>query len=136
MNTPKHTLLIAIMAAALTVGAAAVSQAAEQQAAKPAAKKAPPIYGSQMMTQQERNEYRARMRAAKTREERDAARAEHHKAMQERAKERGVTLPDQPRTGSGPGKGPGSGMGPAGMGPGSGMGPRRDGSGPGPRQAQ
>ena len=137
MNTPKHTLLIAIMAAAMTVGAAAVSQAAEQQAAKPAAKKAQPIYGSQMMTPQERNEYRARMRAAKTREERDAVRAEHHKVMQERAKERGVTLPDQPRTGSGPGKGPGSGMGPgAGMGPGSGMGLRRDGSGSGLRQAQ
>lgn len=135
MNGTKHTLLIAIMASAMTMTAAGVSQSAERQAAKPGAEKPLPIYGSQLMTQQERDEYRAKMRAAKTPEAREALRAEHHQAMQARAKERGVTLPDQPRTGSGPGKGPGMGMGP-GMGPGSGMGPRRDGSGPGPRQAQ
>jgi uncharacterized membrane protein len=147
MNRTKHPLLIAIIAAAMTLTAGGVSQSAEQQAVKPAAKKAQPIYGSQLMTQQERNEYSGRMRAARTPGEREALRAEHHKAMQARAKERGVTLPGQPRTGSGPGKGPGTGMGPgAGMGPGtgtgpgtgmgsgSGMGPRRDGSGP--RQAQ
>ena len=138
MKRTKHTLLIAIMAAAaMAMTAAEVSRSAEPQPTKPAAKKAQPIYGSQLMTQQERDEYRAKMRAAKTPETREAVRAEHHKAMQERAKERGVTLPDQPRTGSGPGKSPGAGMGPGtGMGPGSGMGPRRDGSGPGPRQAQ
>lgn len=135
MNRTKHTLLIAIMTAALAMTAAGISQSAEQQPAKPAAKKTQPIYGSQLMTQQERDEYRARMRSAKTPEAREALRAEHHQAMLARAKERGVTLPDQPRTGSGPGKGPGAGMGPGtGMGPGSGMGPRRDGSGPGPRQ--
>ncbi len=124
MNRTKHTLLISIMTAAITVAAPQVSQSAEQQ---PAAKKTQPIYGSQLMTQQERNEYRTRMRAARTREEREAVRAEHHKAMQERAGERGVTLPDQPR------KGPG-----AGIGPGSGMGLQRDGSrsGPGLRQTQ
>lgn len=138
MKRTKHTLLIAIMAAAaMAMTAAEVSRSAEPQPTKPAAKKAQPIYGSQLMTQQERDEYRAKMRAAKTPETREAVRAEHHKAMQERAKGRGVTLPDQPRTGSGPGKSPGAGMGPGtGMGPGSGMGPRRDGSGPGPRQAQ
>ncbi|MDP2242004.1 MAG: hypothetical protein Q8K18_17855 [Burkholderiales bacterium] len=135
MNRTKHTFLIAIMSAAIAMTTAGVSQSAEQQSPKPAAKKmAPPIYGSQLMTQQERDEYRARMRAAKTPEAREAVRAEHHQAMQVRAKERGVTLPDKPRTDSGPGKGPGAGMGPGtGAGPGSGMGPRRDGSGPGPR---
>ncbi len=84
------------------------------------AKKAPagaPIYGSQLMTAQERDEYRAKMRSAKTQAERDRIRAEHHAAMQERAKEKGVTLPDQPRgpqrgQGAGPGKGPGPGPGP------------------------
>ena len=139
MKRTKHTLLIAIMAATVAMTAAEVSLSAEPQPTKPAAKKAQPIYGSQLMTQQERDEYRAKMRAAKTQETRVALRAEHHKAMQERAKERGVTLPDQPRTGSGPGKSPGAGMGPGtgmGMGPGGGTGLRRDGSGPGPRQAQ
>lgn len=72
------------------------------------------IYGSQLMTQQERDAYRAKMRSAKTQAERDQIRAEHHAAMQERAKEKGVTLPDQPRgprqgQGAGPGKGPGPG---------------------------
>lgn len=60
------------------------------------------------------------MRTAKTMEERQALRAEHHQAMQARAKVRGVIL-DQPRTG-------------ARMGLGSGMGPRRDGGGPTLRQ--
>ena len=73
------------------------------------------IYGSQLMTEKERNEYRNRMRSAKTVQEQEQIRAEHHKSMQVRAKERGVTLPDKP-----PAKG--GGMGPGGMGPGGGMG--------------
>lgn len=68
------------------------------------------IYGSQMMTQQERTEYRAKMRAAKTAEERKQIRNEHHEQMKERAKERGVTLPDKPPMSRGR-MGPGSGMG-------------------------
>lgn len=64
------------------------------------------IYGSQLMTDAERSEYRAKMRSLKTKEERDALRAEHHKLMQERAKERGVTLPDiPPRQGMHQGRG-------------------------------
>ena len=75
------------------------------------------IYGSQLMTKQERNEFRNRMRSAKTAEEREQIRAEHHERMMVRAKERGVTLPDDP-----PARG--SGMGPGGaMAPGGGMGP-------------
>ena len=98
--------------------------------------KSEPIYGYQMMTPQERDEYRARMRNARTAAERQTIRDEHHTAMVERAKERGLTLPDRP-TGAGPygpGRGPGGagprgpGMGP-GMGPGSG-GPRGPGAGP------
>ena len=80
------------------------------------------IYGSQLMTVQERAEFRARMRAAKTYEEREQIRLEHHKAMQERAKAQGKTLPDTPPAmggGMGPGGG-GMGPGAAGMGPGGG----------------
>lgn len=76
------------------------------------------IYGSQLMTTQERAEYRASMRNATTVEERERIRNEHHERMRERAEEQGYSLPDQPRdrgmswgTGSGGGMGPGGGMG-------------------------
>jgi arginine/ornithine N-succinyltransferase beta subunit len=68
------------------------------------------IYGSQLMTNEERNQYRTRMRSAKTDQERERIRAEHHERMKVRAKERGVTLPDTPPARGG-GMGPGGGMG-------------------------
>jgi hypothetical protein len=37
------------------------------------------INGNQLMTEQERDEYRAKMRAAKTAEEQEKIRMEHHK---------------------------------------------------------
>jgi len=93
------------------------------------------VYGSQMMTEQEQQEYRDRMRAAKTSEEQKQIRNEHHERMQERAREHGIALPEEPPAGSGqmrPGTsmesggymGPGKGMGAGGgmMGPGTGMG--------------
>jgi hypothetical protein len=69
------------------------------------------IYGSQMMTTQERNEYRNRMQAAKTTQEREQIRAEHHERMKVRAKDRGVTIPDTPPANRGPGSGMGGGAG-------------------------
>lgn len=90
------------------------------------------IYGSQLMTQQEQNGYRDRVRLAKTEQEREKIRAEHHERMVARAKERGVTLPDQPTTragqgravgGGGPGPGTGADLG-GGAGPGGGAGRR------------
>lgn len=74
-----------------------------------------PVYGSQLMTQEERVAYRTKMHAAKTPEEREKIRAGHHAQMKARAKERGVTLPDEP-----PARG--GGMSPGGMGSGGGMG--------------
>lgn len=68
------------------------------------------VYGFQLMTEQERNEHRMRMRNARTEQEREQIRAEHHERMKVRAKERGVTLPDEPLprgTGRGMGGGPG-----------------------------
>lgn len=65
-------------------------------------KKTPPasgqdvIYGSQLMTPQERAAYREKIRNAKSAEERARIRAEHHKEMQERAKKMGKTLPPAP----------------------------------------
>ena len=67
------------------------------------------IYGSQLMTQQERLEYRNKMRSMKTAQERQAFRLEHHKLMQERARERGIQLPDMaPMQGKGTGQGKGN----------------------------
>lgn len=79
------------------------------------------VYGWQLMTQQERNEYRSKMQNMQTREEREQYRIEHHKLMQQRAKERGVKLPEYRNKTMGPGMERGSGMGP-GSGMGSGMG--------------
>lgn len=85
------------------------------------------IYGSQLMTAKERDEYRSKIRSAKTAQEREKIRSEHHERMIVRAKERGVTIPDNPPP-------RGSGMGPGGMGPGGGgMGPGGGGMGPGGR---
>jgi hypothetical protein len=82
------------------------------------------VYGWQLMTQQERAEYRARMRNLRTAQEREQFRLEHHERMQERARARGITLPDEPPARGGPSMGPGGqGMGPGGGGGGPGGGP-------------
>ncbi|WP_321494755.1 hypothetical protein [uncultured Desulfobacter sp.] len=105
----KRTLMMSTLVAALVLfsGFAFAADQDEQ------------IYGSQLMTQQERAEYHAKMRAVKTVQEREQIRNEHHEQMQERAKERGLTLPDEP---SGRGGGMGRSGGGMGMGGGSGQG--------------
>ncbi len=126
---PSTKLLMAIGAAFLM---AATFHAAAQSADTPV-RKSEPIYGYRMMNDQERNEYREKMRNARSTEERQTLRDGHRKTMEARAKERGVTLPE-PR---GPGAaGPRGGMGPDGRGPRGGMGPgsganSRQGKGPG-----
>lgn len=120
----KKTLMVSALATALSLSSGLVL-AADQVPAKEKAQTQEQIYGSQLMTQQERAEQRDKMRAAKTAEEREQIRKEHHERMKERAKERGVTLPDEPpargsRMGSG-GSGMGSGSGGMGSG-GGGMG--------------
>ncbi len=81
-----------------------------------------PIFGSQLMTDAERNQFRTQMRSLKTVKEREAYRLQHHKLMQERAQAQGITLPaSPPATPQGAGVGAaGSGMGAAGSGMGSG----------------
>ena len=74
------------------------------------------VYGWQLMTEQERIEHRNKMQSLKTKEERERYRIEHHKLMQERAKEQGVTIPDKPQQrgngmDNGFGKGQGGGRG-------------------------
>lgn len=105
----KRKLLLAAGLVILTAGSAYAQQSVDL----PPVTDATPVYGAQMMTQQEMLEHRERMRAAKTLEERERIRAEHHQRMVIRARERGVTLPEEmpPRGGMGPGMGPGWGGG-------------------------
>lgn len=98
----KNTLKIALSAIALGLMASTASFAADA-----------PIYGSQLMTNQERIEHRNKMQGAKTPEEREQIRLHHHEQMQLRAKQQGVTLPNTP-----PAQGGGQGRGMGGMGPG------------------
>ncbi|MFM9886773.1 MAG: hypothetical protein ACKVQT_27405 [Burkholderiales bacterium] len=104
-------LLIAVAAVAMTIGATG-------SMAQDRTRDQDQIYGSQLMNDQERNAHRDKIRTAKTGEERDQIRRDHHVQMQARAKERGLTLPSEPMMGKGPapggGKGPGGGMGPGG----------------------
>lgn len=105
MRTTK--LIMTALAMAITL-AAGTAYAADEV-----------IYGSQLMTNQERIEYRNRMRTATTTQEREQIRLEHHEAMQTRAKAQGMSLPDTP-----PAMGGGMGIGSGGRGPGGGgMGP-------------
>jgi hypothetical protein len=108
----KQLLIASTLASVLALsGLPAISVAAQDGPQQ--------MYGSQLMTPQERAEHREKMRNAKTEEERNQIRAENHARMQERAKEQGVTLPDSPPAG-GAGMGYRQGMG-GGMGPGNGM---------------
>ncbi|MFN3543286.1 MAG: hypothetical protein ACK4UX_00330 [Thiobacillus sp.] len=119
---------LSILAGALCMGLAAQGYAAEQARdrvqtqttqqiqTQAQEREQERVYGSELMTPQERLEYQNRVRAAKTQQEREQIRLEHHKQMQERAKAQGKTLRDMPPAGMGPG----SGMGPGG---GKGMGP-------------
>ena len=111
---------------------------ADQEPAQESVQKQEQIYGSQLMTQQERSEYRAKMHTAKTAEEREQIRKEHHERMKERAAERGVTLTEEPPA-RGRGMGPcgGQGSGGTGMRPkGSVLGPQGGGMGPGGRRGR
>lgn len=110
--------MVVIGLLAIPGGVGAADEATPQPPQKMQKQAQEQIYGSQLMTRQERLEHRAKMRAAKTAEEREQIRTEHHEKMQARAKERGVSLPDMPAM-------PAGGMMRGGMGPGGGPGPKR-----------
>jgi hypothetical protein len=124
----KKTLMLSVLtgALALPIGLAfAADQDRTQDRAQGQKQDQEQIYGSQLMTLQERTEFRAKMRATKTAEEREKLRKEHHERMVVRAKERSVTLPDEPPVRSGSMMGSGGVMGPGGggMDPGGGRNP-------------
>lgn len=79
------------------------ASASAQTAAPPAGQAAPVkreiIPGSELMTSQERERYRQRIRAAKSPAEEDKVRSDHTAQMRERARVRGLQLrePEPPR---------------------------------------
>ena len=116
----QKLLIVGLLAVGLLFsGRSLIAAEQPQQKVQGQTKSQERIFGSQLMTEKERAEYRERMRAAKTPEDREKLRKEHHERMVARAKERGVTIPDEPPSRGG-GMGPGAGMGPGtgGMGPG------------------
>jgi hypothetical protein len=112
-----RSIAVSVFAGALAVSAGplfAADQVRDQKQDQTKTQDQERIYGSQLMTQKERNEYRAKMRAAKTAKERERIRNEHHEQMKMRAKARGVTLPDMPPAAGGGMMRQGGGMGPGG----------------------
>jgi hypothetical protein len=132
----KCTLINSAVIAALFSTVASITIAADKDWNLSNQPSQDQVYGSQLMTQQEHDNYRDLMHAAKTGQERDFVRQAHYKQMKVRAKQQGVTLPDEsPAQGMAPGMGFGSGIGDPGngMGPGDGMGGSGGGVGPGSR---
>jgi hypothetical protein len=122
----KRTVILSVVAGVVSLFPA-ISVAAEEERTQVQTQmqlqEQEQIYGSQLMTQEEMAEHRAKMRSLKTNEERETYRLEHHEKMQERAREQGITLPDEaPAAGGGMGMGSGMGPGSGGMGSGGGMG--------------
>lgn len=87
-------LLSFCAATAFALSCAGLPQAA---AADPAPVQREIIPGSELMTAQERERYRLRLRGAGTPEERERLRAEHVRAMEERAQLRGLQVIDYSR---------------------------------------
>lgn len=106
----KKAILSALTCAfILSSGIALAANAAVQEQAR-----TQQTTGSQLMTPEERNEQRAKMRNATSAEERGEIRKEHHEKMKGKAREKGVTIPDNPPArGQGMGGGQGGGMGSA-----------------------
>jgi hypothetical protein len=84
--------------AALLSSTALVAAAADAVPSQESARSDGRVYGSHLMTRQERDEYRAKKRAAKTADERDRIRKEHNERMKARAKDRAAAAAAKPAT--------------------------------------
>ncbi|MDG4867827.1 hypothetical protein P8631_07410 [Guyparkeria sp. 1SP6A2] len=106
-NSMISTAVVAVFSLGLALPGISHAQESVGQNSVGQGQPAMPIYGSQLMTEQERLEYRERMRSAQSAEESQRIRSEHHERMEQRARERGVALPEEPPRG---GQGMGGGM--------------------------
>lgn len=127
MKTPLLPALLAGAALVIAVPASAQDQLRTQDQTRIESRtrdqlRDQQIYGHQLMTPQERDRYRDRLRAARSERDRERIRQQHIERMQSRARQRGVKLGPPPRMGHPMSPPSGGRMGPGGMG-GSGMGP-------------
>ena len=113
------SLLVLPVAASCVSGAALAADGENLRRPGMSSPDRQPIYGSQLMTDEEREEFRGRMRAAATPEERERLRQEHHDQMRQRAAARGISLPEVPPAARGGATRPCNGRmrGPCGAGP-------------------
>ena len=88
------TATAAMLAASFQIGA-------QQSAPAPQGPVATRAQTEALFTQEERNQFREKMRAAKTPEERSTVRKDMQSTVEQRAKEKGVTLPRGPQGGPG-----------------------------------
>jgi hypothetical protein len=82
------------IAVSLATAAVMLSAAIDTAGQPPTPVKREIIPGSELMTSQERERYRQRIRGAKTPQDEEKIRADHKKQMQERARLRGLRLAD------------------------------------------
>jgi len=107
----KRTLIYSAIIPALFSTLVSVAIAADNGQDQSRQQNQNQVYGSELMTQQERDDYRAQMNAARTDQERTQIRQAHHDQIKERARQQSVSLPDEaPAYGKTPGMMPGGGM--------------------------
>lgn len=94
---PFRSAFFFLIAAPLAAAALVFAPAHAATPAEPAAVTREIIPGSELMTAPERERYRQRLRGAGTAEERERLRAEHVRAMEERARMRGLRVSDPTR---------------------------------------
>ena len=70
-----------------------------------------PLWGQEMLTNQERNQFHLEMRNAKSEQERVRVRNQHQELIHQRAQERGIDIPPAAGRGQGMGQGQGRGQG-------------------------
>jgi len=101
MTLRQTTMALAAVGWLWVAAPGAFAQAEQEEKAQ--------VMGWQLMTEQERDQYRTAMRALQTEEERTAMRAKHRKEMRARAKEQGVELSEMQGPGGPRGRGAGAG---------------------------
>ncbi len=92
----KFTRLLLVTAIASGIGSTVLqAQTPEQDRIRNEVQQQERIYGASMMTEQERNEYREKMRSMATEEERAALREQHREEMLDRARAQGKAPPEE-----------------------------------------
>ena len=91
----KGILVGSVLSVALIMHSG-LSLAADQQGIQENTQPQQTVLGKDLMTEQERAVHHANMQAAETQQERNQLRMEQHERMKQRAKERGLSIPDEP----------------------------------------